>query len=265
MSHQCPECGSDRIHRSRLRPGERTVLNWHLVPFRCQDCKARFWIQNRDIYLVAAFLLSGIFLLIAFVWVIVPFDEIAIRNPSLESEHALAVGKTDHPPILGTEILENTLPGEQENKTAIANSISEQNFYAAPPDVADHRLYTVQLYLEKAMKGSADAQYQLGSLYLTGRGTLQDFQEAAKWFSSAAEQNHAPAQYQLGLLYHKGLGVDLDNEKSYMWLNLAAAAGIEQAAAARDKVMHSLSTKQLVQAQKASRDWLASQHKRYPK
>ncbi|SFM08649.1 hypothetical protein SAMN05421880_10628 [Nitrosomonas nitrosa] len=115
------------------------------------------------------------------------------------------------------------------------------------------------------MKGSADAQYQLGSLYLTGRGTLQDFQEAAKWFSSAAEQNHAPAQYQLGLLYHKGLGVDLDNEKSYMWLNLAAAAGIEQAAAARDKVMHSLSTKQLVQAQKASRDWLASQHKRYSK
>jgi TPR repeat protein len=127
------------------------------------------------------------------------------------------------------------------------------------PNSNDNRLYTVHLYLEKAIKGSADAQYQLGSLYLTGKGTLQDFEEAAKWFTSAAEQNHALAQYELGLLYHNGLGVNPDNEKSYVWLNLAAAAGIEQAVAARDKIMRSLTAKQLAQAQKTAREWLANQ------
>lgn len=259
MNNQCPECGSNRVHRSRLRPGERTALNWYLVPLRCRDCKARFWQQNRDAYLVAALLICGSLLLITLAWISIPSDEIAVKSKNYDSAQPLEAGEIQPYSNLGSAVLDGVI--SETNKPTVSSS--EQSLATA--DLDDHRLYTVHLYLEKATKGSADAQYQLGSLYLAGKGTLQDFEEAAKWFKSAAEQNHAAAQYELGLLYHNGLGVDLDNEKSYMWLNLAAAAGIEQAAGARDKVMRSLSTKQLAHAQKAAREWLTRQQKHYAK
>ena len=81
------------------------------------------------------------------------------------------------------------------------------------------------------------------SLYLDRQWRLQDFDEAAKWLKLAAEQGYALAQYQLGLIYRTGHGVAIDQVQSYVWLNLAAAAGIQQAVAAREEVMRSLNGK----------------------
>lgn len=124
---------------------------------------------------------------------------------------------------------------------------------------ADKRAFRTQLYYERAQNGDTEAQYQLGLAYLNGNDTIQDFEESAKWFELAAESNHALAQYQLGLIYKTRLGTDADLKKSYMWLNLSAAAGIDQAALARNKVMLSLSPEQLIQAQRASRERLQDQ------
>ena len=77
----------------------------------------------------------------------------------------------------------------------------------------------------------------------------------------AADQGYPLAQYELGLIYRTGHGVTIDQVQSYVWLNLAAAAGIQQAVAAREEVMRSLNGKQLAQAQKTSRDWLVSKSK----
>lgn len=126
--------------------------------------------------------------------------------------------------------------------------------------VDDHH-FAVQLYEESAENGDSDAQYKLGLLYLTGNGALQDFAEAAKWLKLAAEQGYGLAQYELGLIYRSGYGLAIDQVQSYVWLNLAAAAGVQQAVGARDDVMRSLNTRQLAQAQKISRDWLASRTK----
>ncbi|SDY86283.1 hypothetical protein SAMN05421754_102628 [Nitrosomonas sp. Nm58] len=257
MNNQCPECGSDHAHRSRLRPGERTALNWFLVPLRCRDCKARFWRKNP--YLIAALLFCSGLLLTALVWIMVPSDEIIASNEHHDLARATPpeTKKVQPQPKLDSNMLNEVKVISEATKDQSTIPNTGPNSFV--PNSNDNRLYTVHLYLEKAIKGSADAQYQLGSLYLTGKGTLQDFEEAAKWFTSAAEQNHALAQYELGLLYHNGLGVNPDNEKSYVWLNLAAAAGIEQAVAARDKIMRSLTAKQLAQAQKTAREWLANQ------
>jgi hypothetical protein len=127
----------------------------------------------------------------------------------------------------------------------------------------DHH-FAVQLYEESAENGDSDAQYKLGLLYLTGNGALQDFAEAAKWLRLAAEQGYALAQYELGLIYRSGYGLAIDQVQSYVWLNLAAAGGVQQAVGARDDVMRSLNTRQLAQAQKISRDWLASRTKSKP-
>lgn len=46
--------------------------------------------------------------------------------------------------------------------------------------------------------GDADAQYNLGKMYLEGNGVPQDDSEAAKWFRKAAEQGNSKAQKVLG-------------------------------------------------------------------
>ncbi len=264
MTSHCIQCGSSRVHKSRFRPGERTPANLLLSPYRCRDCKARFWGRNSDACLATAAGVGGIFLLSALIWVGFSLNEPMERNlSSSQPQTALAglswLDSQSSPPVSSANL---TLTEAIERGEKIdLQSVKNENTSSFLPDPRDNRFYTINLFLEKAKKGNADAQYQLGILYLTGKGTLQDFSEASKWFILAAEQNHPLAQYELGLLYQIGQGVEMDNEKSYMWFNLAAAAGIEQAIAARDKAMRSLSRTQLSSAQKAAREWLDSRNK----
>jgi TPR repeat protein len=49
-----------------------------------------------------------------------------------------------------------------------------------------------------AEQGNAAAQYSLGNMYDSGRGTPQNYAEALKWYHKAAEQGYAKAQNNLG-------------------------------------------------------------------
>ena len=49
-------------------------------------------------------------------------------------------------------------------------------------------------------QGDADAQYNLGTMYYSGRGVVQDHEEAVKWFRLAADQGLASAQRNLALM-----------------------------------------------------------------
>lgn len=253
---RCPECNSSRIHRSRLRPGERSPSNWNLMPMRCRECKARFWVKNRDAYFVTVFITIFTLLIAAFIWIIISFDEISINGKNSDVFPFSSQSTINQLPE--ESVLNNSKSTIDASSTQVDISTNQSKLTQVQPETGDARHYTINLFLNKANEGNVEAQYQLGQLYLTGNGTLQDFEEAVKWFTLAAEQNYAPAQYELGLLYHLGQGVNMDNEKSYMWLNLSAATGLEQAALARDKVTRALSSKQLLQAQKAAREWLNS-------
>jgi len=246
MTIHCPECGSERVHQSRIRPGERTAANLFQLPYRCRDCKARFWGRNASAYLVA--LASGGFILFmgSVLWFAFIHDEPGSIKLSSGTE---PTARPEAPS--SNSLLSSAIARVDEINT---QTINEEKTLI--PDANNPLYYTTSLFLDKAIKGSADAQYQLGLLYLTGKGTLQDFSEAAKWLILAAEQNHSLAQYELGLLYQVGQGVELNMEKSYIWFNIAAAAGVEQAILARDKAMRALSTAQLKTAQKDARDWL---------
>lgn len=57
-------------------------------------------------------------------------------------------------------------------------------------------------------------QRNLGLLYYYGQKVPQDYQEAAKWLSMAAEQGDREAQSTLGWMYKKGLGVPQDDKKA---------------------------------------------------
>jgi TPR repeat protein len=76
-----------------------------------------------------------------------------------------------------------------------------------------------------AKKGFTQAQYNLGVLYLKGKGVKVNLKKAIKLFEFAAEQGVVKAQNKLGLMYFKGMGVEQDFIKAIEWWHLAAAQG----------------------------------------
>jgi len=73
---------------------------------------------------------------------------------------------------------------------------------------------------EKAEKGDADAQFQMGLELLADDSASKAL--AFKWFRKSAEQGHAEAQYSLGELYYDGTGVAKDEEKALDWFYASA-------------------------------------------
>jgi uncharacterized protein len=85
----------------------------------------------------------------------------------------------------------------------------------------------------------------------------EDDAEAVKWYRKAAEQGYANAQFNLGLMYLNGEGVPEDNVFAYMWFNLAAAQGDEDAKKGKGMISENMTKEQIAEAQKLSREWLA--------
>ncbi|KAI9203621.1 uncharacterized protein BJ171DRAFT_137570 [Polychytrium aggregatum] len=78
---------------------------------------------------------------------------------------------------------------------------------------------------EAAQQGDAEAQFNLGVCYEKGRGIIQDYPKAVKWWTSAANQGHANAQYNLGICHSLGIRVARDHTKAFEWFTKAANQG----------------------------------------
>jgi TPR repeat protein len=231
-----------------------------LRPIRCRECKERFWVQNPNAYLAFGGTLTVSVLLVVMVWLVIEHnmaDQYVAPVSKIESEKATESG-IDASRRDQEGYKEATTVSQPSKRVQPAPSTKPTAQSQSTQNSTDDHQFAVRLYQDSAEKGNSDAQYKLGLLYLTGNGALQDFPEAAKWLKLAAEQGYALAQYELGLIYRAGYGLAIDQVQSYVWLNLAAAAGIQQAVAARDDVMRALSSKQLAQAQRISREWLAT-------
>ena len=70
--------------------------------------------------------------------------------------------------------------------------------------------------------GDALAQFELGQMYLAGRGVRQSDPSAAYWFEQAAHQGVGRAQYELGLAYRDGRGVSQNPWLAFSWMRKAA-------------------------------------------
>lgn len=76
-------------------------------------------------------------------------------------------------------------------------------------------------YHAASVFGDADAQYNLGRLYLEGAGVEFNPRLAASWLRSAADKNHMQAQARLGELMFAGQHVQPNRVEGLMWLILA--------------------------------------------
>lgn len=81
-----------------------------------------------------------------------------------------------------------------------------------------------------AEQGDANAQVNLGNLYMRGRAVKQDYYTAYDWYARAARQGNVAGQAKLGLMYYYGLGVPEDHSEALRWFLKAGEQGDPEAA-----------------------------------
>ncbi|MBR0691645.1 tetratricopeptide repeat protein [Bradyrhizobium lablabi] len=84
-----------------------------------------------------------------------------------------------------------------------------------------------------ALKGDPAAAYEVGVRYAEGKGIPSNLDEAAKWYSRAAQAGIIPAIFRLGTFYEKGLSVQRDVDVARRYYVQAAERG-------NAKAMHNL-------------------------
>ncbi len=108
-----------------------------------------------------------------------------------------------------------------------AGAAPDPDFYTAL-SAYDMRNYHKALFLfrKSAQRGNPEAQYNLGVMYLYGRGVAADADRARRWLRRAAASGHAQAAYSLGrLLIDRRRGRFSDQRKAAYWFRLAAKYG----------------------------------------
>ena len=81
------------------------------------------------------------------------------------------------------------------------------------------------IWLVEAYEGSRDAQFNLGVMYIEGKGVAQNRDDAIFWFIKAAENDHVQAQYNLGHLYFEDKGDQESLKKGVAWWRRSSLQG----------------------------------------
>jgi TPR repeat protein len=97
-------------------------------------------------------------------------------------------------------------------------------------------------YQQAAEQGLADAQFAIGILYHTGKGTLPDVNEAEKWYRRAADQGLGQAQLKLARMYSQGGDLPFDSAAALKWFQMAAESGLSEAQSALGDIYHTDAT-----------------------
>ncbi len=85
-----------------------------------------------------------------------------------------------------------------------------------------------------ARKDHTESQYQLGMLYLFGKGVTQDVEQGMEWLKRAAENGSYLAANELGQIYLAGRGVATDEQEAMKWLELATTLAAQNPGEAED-------------------------------
>ena len=75
---------------------------------------------------------------------------------------------------------------------------------------------------------------------------------------NAADDGDAAACFDLGVAYSTGAGAPCDLVEAHKWFNLAAVAGHEEAKACRAEISEEMTAREIAEAQRRAREWLAA-------
>jgi hypothetical protein len=107
-----------------------------------------------------------------------------------------------------------------------------------------------------AVRGDAEAQYQMGVRYDEGDSVPKDDAQAVQWFQHAADQGHVDAQAHLGAYYWAGRGVPEDLSKAYMWSMIALAGGDENSKSRLEGLASQMTRAQVSAARQQAEEWI---------
>ena len=80
---------------------------------------------------------------------------------------------------------------------------------------------------------------------------------------AAASAGEVSAYFDLGVAYSTGShGAPVDLIEAHKWFNLAAVAGYEDAAQCRADVSEEMTAREIAEAQRRAREWLAAESRR---
>lgn len=107
---------------------------------------------------------------------------------------------------------------------ALATSVLFAGLNAVHADAGNTtvELSTFDIVRPLAKRGDIPAQYSMGYMYAEGAGTVKDYDQAAFWYSRAADKGHNGAKYQLYELYLAADNPSRSLATSLRWLAEAA-------------------------------------------
>ena len=76
--------------------------------------------------------------------------------------------------------------------------------------------------IKQAQAGNKQALHKVCYGYHRGKGMPQDYDQALKWCTQAAEKKIPSSQTLLAEIYYLGLGIDKDYKKAFHWYKTAA-------------------------------------------
>lgn len=83
----------------------------------------------------------------------------------------------------------------------------------------------IRWFERAAALGNAEAEFQLGKIWLSGRFVEPDSDRAFEYFAKAAEKQHAEACFALGKAAVEGALPESDGARAKEWLRMAAESG----------------------------------------
>ena len=119
----------------------------------------------------------------------------------------------------------------------------------------------VKWYRFAADQGNATAQYFVGASYANGKGVEQNDIEAIKWFRLAADQGDATAQNFIGMIYENGSGSIQNDVIAHMWYNVGSANGSEDGEKNRGMIEKKMTHEEIAKAQAMAQDCMSSGYK----
>jgi uncharacterized protein len=257
VTTKCPKCRSTQLRRSSWHRSDGNLKSFFYSPYRCVECEKRFFkLSHRFESLLGKSLL---FMLVAAAIVgivyVMNMDGMAPPPPPRTVVPAVL-------PVKGGDPARSLAPYARA-AAGDAQSQYEMGILYLNGEGGAAKNYAEALkWLELAANGGhMDARYNLGVMYKTGLGALQNFELAFQWFELAAGQNHAEAQYNVALMHKMGMSVPVDFVKAYTWANIGAVQGHIGAITLRDNLLQAMTPQQVLDGQRASRDWKPSDEK----
>ncbi len=111
-------------------------------------------------------------------------------------------------------------------------------------------------FRKAAEQGEARAQKYLGVMHKFGQSIPQNYEESVMWYRKSSEQGNIHAQLLLGDMYRLGYGVRQNYVKAHKWYNLAGTMGHYKGVKEREEIAKQMNSSQISRAHRLAWKWM---------